>query len=391
MRRSRLLKIPFLLLTLVIGCIEDYNPGSVYDHEGSVSVSGWITDVPGKQLISLSVSTPLSIAIRDPLTGCNVEVHDDEGMVFNYTETSDGNYSYTFAENEVQTGRAYKLVFVTPEGRVYESDFEEMSPAPEPKNIYYESEIMDTREIGEEISGLRFYTDFDDAGGETSYYKLEIWETYEFHTRFQEVYWMYNGVFGDLPIDSLVSVCYITEKVNDIFLISGKNLLENKVDNFPLNFVSNQTQRLRYGYSPELRILGLSEAAYTYWNSQKEILEESGGLFEKQPPSAVGNIYSLDDPAEKVIGYFGASGVKSTRIFLPENILPQYDIQQYCEPAPMPDFYMQRLRRMGQGFAFFVYYPDQNGVETLHIVTKPCFNCLAFDGSTDEKPEYWEE
>jgi len=390
MQRNRVLTLLFPLLILLLGCIEEYNRGNLYDHEGSIAVSGWINDVPGKQVISISRATPLSISIRDPLTNCNVEVHDNMGNIFLFSEITKGNYSYTFTENEVQVGRKYKLVFVTQEGKVYESDFEEMLAAPAPKNIYYRFDTVDTRIIGEEVIGLRFYTDFDDAGGETGYYKLEVWETYEFHTRFQEVFWMNNGVFDDLPTDSLVSICYITEKTDDIFLISGKNLNENTIDNFPLNFVSNKTQRLRYGYSPELRILGLSKKAYTYWNNQKKILEESGGLFETQPPSAIGNIFSLDDPGENVIGYFGASGVRSTRIFVPRNILPDYEVQQYCEPSPMPDFYMQRLQRMGKGYAFFVNYPNEYGVETLHIVSKPCFNCLSFDGSTDEKPYYWD-
>lgn len=384
----------FILFPLFFtGCIDEYTPGDLYDHEGEVSVSGWLTDIPGRQLIELSVSTPLKISIPDPLKGCYVEVRDDMGNSFEYTEISDGRYAHSYAEGDVVEGRSYKLNFVTSDGNSYESEWEKMQGSALPANLRYEYDTEETNEIGGEIPGLKFYTDFevDDDAGTPRYFKLVVMETYMFRTAYTEVLWFYNGLFGYLPVDSIRSMCYITEKVSDIYVLSTENLVSSKIDNYPLHFVGNRTQRLLNGYSPQVRVLGLSAGAYTYWKNLKEILEESGSLFETQPPASYSNIYAVDNPEEIVLGYFGASAVETTRSFVPPKVLDSYEIPVYCEPGVLPTYYFQRLERMGQGLAYFVYYPDAfTGAMVLHSVVKACFDCTTYDGSTTVKPDYWE-
>jgi hypothetical protein len=280
---------------------------------------------------------------------------------------------------------------VTPEGFSYESDYETLTPAPSVNAISYKADDMDTREPGVKIKGLQFYTDVEARGEYSGYYKFDVIETYEFHTYTQDVHWFNNGSLSEIPSDSIIPICYVTRKVSDIFLLSTKSLEGSSVEDLPLHFVSNQTQRLKHGYSTQIRLLSLSPSAYDYWKSQKSILEESGGLFETQPPKAIGNIYNTQNPDERVLGYFGASAVSTRRIFVPRGTMSEFDITPYCEPAVVPSMYLQRLYRYGIGVVFFTYAFDPLGVWSLHFVDKLCFNCLAQDGSTTEKPEFWEE
>lgn len=393
MLRTRIYILMLSTLFIFNGCIEEYELSSIYEHEGNIAVSGWITDLPGKQEINLSISTPLSVTVKNPLRNCLVQVVDDEGNTFEYMEKSPGRYVHEYREGEIKSGNSYRLIFVTPEGTRYESEYETIQPSPPVEEIRYEEKMKDTREPGVQIRGLKFYTSVDAGGNENyaGYYKIEVMETYEFHTFTQDVYWFYNNDITMIPADSIRPKCYITEKVPDIFLISTKNLAEKNIPDFPLHFVSNQTQRLQHGYSPQLRLMSLSSAAYTYWDNQKSILEESGGLFETQPPTAQGNIYNIDNPNERILGYFGASSVTTTRRFIPRGVMDEFDIDPYCEPAIIPSGGLTRLYRMGQGTQFFTYAYTPLGAWTLHFITKDCFDCTVYDGSTVEKPEFWEE
>jgi hypothetical protein len=391
MRLNKPQSIILLIIFFFSSCIEEYDPGDIYDHDASLSVSGWITDVPGRQVVSLYLSTPINISIPHALTGGHVEVEDDQGNVFIYNEVSRGDYAHIYNEGDIQTGRSYKLRIITPEGTIYESEFEPVLPAPPIENINYEKTFVDTREIGVELPGLKFYTDFNAEGDYAEFFKLDVYETYEFHTMFTEVYWLRRGVLALLPQDSIRRICYRTEKVSDIKLITTRSLAEKKIPDFPLHFVDNQSQRLQNGYSPELRLLSLTETAHQYWENQKRILEESGGLFESQPPATVGNIYNIEDPDEKVLGFFGASSVSKTRIYIPKGIINEFDIEPYCIPAPVSGYTLQQLYRNWQKTTYMIYYPDQNGALTLHIVKKDCYDCTAYPLSTTEKPEYWED
>lgn len=391
------IKIFILLMSALFifkGCIEEYELSSIYEHEGNVAVSGWITDLPGKQEINLSISTPLSLTVKNPLRNCLVQVVDNEGNTFEYMEKSSGRYVHEYQEGDIKSGNSYKLIFVTAEGIRYESEYETILPTPSIEEIQYEEEIKDTREPGVQTRGLKFSTSVNASGNDAyaSYYKIEVMETYKFFTYTQDVYWFnQSGGVKQIPADSIRPRCYITEKVPDIFLISTQNLTEKSVPDFPLHFVSNKTQRLQHGYSPQLRLMSLSSAAFTYWDNQKTVLEESGGLFETQPPSATGNIYNINNPDERILGYFGASSVTSTRTFIPEGVMGEFDITPYCEPAIIPSGGLTRLYRMGQGTQFFTYAYTPLGAWTLHFITRDCFDCTVFDGSTTEKPEFWEE
>ena len=54
---------------------------------------------------------------------------------------------------------------------------------------------------------------------------------------------------------------------------------------------------------------------YRYWNQIKKINESQGSLFDIQPGIVVGNIRSVENPTETVLGYFDAGVIKTKRVF----------------------------------------------------------------------------
>lgn len=374
----------YILFIFLASCLEEYDPGKLADHEEKLSISGWLTDLPEEQVISVHLSTPINISIPNSLPGCHVEVQDDQGNLFTYTEKERGKYFHKYSEGDVQPGRAYRLRIITPDGETYESDYEEMKKVPAVDTFYYKEEYEETREIGVRVPGLKFYTDFSSGEEYAQYFKYDVWATYEFHTYINSnLHWSYYGQIELAPEEYIKSVCYITEKISDINLVNTQNLTEKRIPGLPLYFVDNRSQRLYYGYSAELRLLSITESSFRYWEKQKQILEESGDLFEKQPPDVEGNIHNIYKPDEEVFGFFGVSSVSSKRIFVPQGIIRNFDIEPYCIPSEME---MSKLspRRI-------VFLVQQAGSEGWFYVETECFDCTVYDRSTVQKPDFWQQ
>jgi len=144
--------------------------------------------------------------------------------------------------------------------------------------------------------------------------------------------------------------------VKNIYTLSTNLLAENKFKHMPLHFVDNySSQRLKYGYSLLVRQYSLSDEAYKYWDKIRINTNEQGGLYAKQPLAIKGNLKNLTFPDQQVLGFFGASEVKSKRIFIRkvENLPCEYID---CEPETKPEL--------------------------------QCVDCLSV-GGTNVKPYFW--
>jgi hypothetical protein len=74
------------------------------------------------------------------------------------------------------------------------------------------------------------------------------------------------------------------------------------------------------GYLLRINQHSLSSQAYDYWNKVSQAVSLSGGLFEAPPGEIGGNIFNINDPEEKVHGYFyGSAEYKFTRFVTRED------------------------------------------------------------------------
>lgn len=152
----------------------------------------------------------------------------------------------------------------------------------------------------------------------------------------------------------------MTGDIKNIFTLSTKNFSENKYRHYPLHFVDNySSQRLRYGYSLLLRQYSLSEAALAYWEKVRTNYSDQGGLYTRLPLKIKGNLRNLSHPDEPVLGFFGASEVKSKRIFV------------------------------GKIEGLAIEYLDCDPPVALGPKPEPgCYNCK-LEGGTNIKPSFW--
>ena len=65
----------------------------------------------------------------------------------------------------------------------------------------------------------------------------------------------------------------------------------------------------------------ISQNAYRFLRLVKQQAEISGSIFDPPPATLRGNMLSLDNPDEVVLGYFIAAGETSERIYVDRNDL----------------------------------------------------------------------
>ncbi len=170
------LSIAFFILS---GCIERYYPEEEELKTGTLVVVAHFNNLPGEQSVFISRSTTLQYPENNPISGCYVELMALDGSKREFLQYEPGVYRSNLDAQFLRTGEAYCLVFITPEGERYESEFEKVHPAPEIDSLYYIREDHPASEPGTVDQGIQFYMDFEIEKDSGRYFRWQLIETYE--------------------------------------------------------------------------------------------------------------------------------------------------------------------------------------------------------------------
>ncbi len=110
-----------------------------------------------------------------------------------------------------------------------------------------------------------------------------------------------------------------------------------------------------------VRQLSISKDAYDYWRKVRELLNNTGSVFDSPPAPIQGNLYNVNNPDEVVLGYFEVGKAKVSRIYTTLADVP-FLLEKICEYDP--------ARRRDQ------YEPT-------------CLSCNVFPDSQTAFPEWW--
>jgi hypothetical protein len=117
--------------------------------------------------------------------------------------------------------------------------------------------------------------------------------------------------------------------------------------------------------------------------------EQSGGLYDIMPATIPSNIYCLDNPLEKVLGYFSVSAMSSKRIFVKDFLTPPYVNSMYFD-CPFDTIYgTDPIPNLGSSVWVIIDYPDT--IPRIRILTnkRGCADCMA--RGTDIEPDFWND
>jgi hypothetical protein len=311
--------ISLSLALLLSGCITKFIP-EISDNKNLLVVDGLITDQFETYSVKLSTSSPLGTkTLLNPVKEARVTVTDDYGNSYNLYESVPGTYISDSMLFRGIIGRKYSLHLQVKNGSgnysYYESVPMEMIPVPPIDSVFYEKiAVKEADQFYNRIDACQIYLDTHDETGKCKYYKWNYSETWEFHLHWEQPN----------------KVCWITQNSTEIKIKNSSSLIKDQISRYPLNYISNSTDRLQIKYSILANQYSISADEYAYWDKLKTYTEDTGSLFDLTPSFVPGNMSCLNDPSEQVLGYFSVSAKTSRRIFIKDNFDGQLNFYSNC-------------------------------------------------------------
>ena len=288
----------------------------------------------------------------------------------------------------LKPGKYFKLEITLNNGEQYVSAYDTLLLCPDIDSIYYErQEIHPDDPIYNVKEGIQFYIDFDATGNYSRNYRWEFIETWEYHAA-EPIRYYYDpeedGIKDLMTYDYSLFKCWKSSEIKNIFTYSTFQTSDKKVTALPLNFVTNEDNRLTKKYSVLIQQYTLSDIAFKYWNHLQQS-KATGGLYESQPYRIEGNIKNVNDANEAVIGLFCVSSVKSKRFTGIFYSSPNRDCNKslFRNYEELLDFLHSDTSQLP------IYLLKTYDLEEPFIyVDQQCFDCTKAGGDTI-KPEYW--
>ena len=373
--KIKIILILAVLILLIGACITKFVP-DVAEEKGLLVVDGMVTDNAREYTVKLTVSQPLGEkTVSFPVVGAQVSVSDDQGNTYMFFDKGNGVYSSLNYFRGV-IGRKYSLqIQASVDGSYhsYESVPVELKPVPPIDSLYYEKVIISENKEHPnlQLEGCQVYLDTHDNGEDCKYYRWGYKETWEFR-----IPW---------PVPN--NTCWKTENSYFINVKNTTQLGENRIIKYPLNFVSNTSDRLAFKYSMYVTQYSMSQDEFTYWEKLKNVSENVGGLYDMIPASISGNMICTDDKSQAVLGYFSVSGESSKRVFVKDHFSglakPYNDCIGDTLPGyPVPGLGISAWILLDHSFPNFPPY-------ILITYQHRCYDCT--DRGTNIKPDFWDD
>lgn len=338
-------KLIYILFLFSVSCIDPYNV-EIEEGQQLLTIDGMVTTGPGPHVIKLTKSDTYGSIYEGlirPVQGATLIVRDDQGRVIFLEENKDTRGTYETPVNfSAELGRSYTLQIQLVTGEVYSSLPERVESVPEIKNLSIETVQIPVE--GETLfrSGTQIFAELEDPGDQKNFYFWRNAEsTFVLETR-PDLYVIRspNAPPQSAPKECCY-ICYQTENVGNqgIFIAQDENFngLTTKI---PVAFIEDNGRRLVNTFRTDIKQISVSAEAYRFLRLVKQQTEISGSVFDPPPASIRGNMISLDNPDEVVLGYFMAGGEARKRIYIehsdltfnqPRDIIPD-DCRVFAGP-----------------------------------------------------------
>jgi len=377
----------FLFVILINGCIEPFEP-DIDEPRSVMVIDGYLSDAPGNQTISISRSSPYNNPQFLPVTGCVVRVEDELGDGIIFSEDTAGIYRSELELGFMAVGKSYRLMVITPDDEVYESDYDSLLACAPIDSLSYRLEVQATSDPDVSYYGIRFYADMKGNPEDARNYMWTFEETWEYIAYYKVQYiWNGSSLYKYDTEKHGVDVCYLTKELKDYEVGSSRLYSRNEIHQQPLYFVSNLTPRLQEQYSLLVVQHSLSNAAFLYWDKMKAQSTDDYKLYDDQPSRATGNIYNSSHPEEKVLGYFFVSQTKEKRIIVNEDF--DFPIAPFSCPL---DTIVDPFEELGADYPYFLFSLSSSGRggPPYAYSYQECHDCT-YRGGVTLKPDFFDK
>jgi hypothetical protein len=344
------IRIVFALL--LSGCLSPINLETV-NLAGVLAVQGQVSNIADQNRISLG-HTAETDRLPIPLSDASITLFDDLGNSYSYQEDDIVPGSYVLNGIEGIPGRTYHIKIITPSGEIYESVPETMPDVT--------AQFVTSYEIVSEE-----YTDFEGTILTQPFVKIRCnialpsseKSTY-LRWFIQEDFLLSPTDFPD-PFNAIPPPCFVTQNADPqtLVLVDVGNIKTSTIDNLLIGSRIVDWSFLERHYFTTYQS-SLTKEAYEYWRKVNILANQVGSIFDTPPAEIQGNVFRVDDPEEKVLGYFQAANQSLDRFFL----LPS-------------DFPFPLLMEPCTYYNYKFTYPSR------------CIDCLSARNSSYRRPEWF--
>jgi hypothetical protein len=390
---------PYIVLIIFVqGCVQKFQPSIPSPTTGYLVVEGIINSGGGAASVSLSRTTVLTDTTLLHETGASVQVEGNDNSVYPFTEKGNGVYGTT--QLLLNNAQQYRLDIKTKDGKQYLSDYS--SPKTTPP--------IDSLNWNATNDGLQIYVNTHDAANNTIYYKWDYVETWEFHSPFYQTL-TYDTIMDpsgkpEISVKFLsnfnqsIYTCWQSLSSSQLIIGSSANLASDVISEFPVDFIQSTDPKISVEFSVLVNQYALTKSAYDFLQIMQKNTEETGSIFGTQPSQLTGNVHSVSNPSEIIIGYVGFASLQSKRIFIFKAALPStwlapnsgciQDSIYPVSPPPSSNPYLQITDAFTNGLIPTTPITiDFFGNITRFFAAAPeCVDCR-YRG-TNQQPSFWQ-
>lgn len=331
--------IYILLLFPIASCIDPYQV-EVPEGQQLLTVEGLIHTGPGPQSITITRSATYGSIFEGlirPVSGATVIVKDNEGKSTLLTEGLEARGSYfTPSSFSAEIGKTYTLQIQTVEGKVYTSPAERAESVPKIENVGIKTVTIPVKGETTPRSGVQLIAEINDPADQNNFYFWRLGPSmYILQTR--------PDLFTPRPTPEkpdripepkpCCAVCFKTEITgNQSLFIAQDDNFNGLTTRIPAAFIEDDGLRFVNKMRVDLKQYSVSQEAFRFLRLVKQQAEISGSIFDPPPATIRGNMVSLDNPDEVVLGYFIVAGESTKRIYIDKS-----DLTYRQNAATIPD------------------------------------------------------
>ena len=411
--KKNYLYLLFFSLFIFIKCVEPFE-SATQNFENSLIIEATITNELKFQKVQLSRTYPIEEEGPRKETNAIVKVIDNLNNEFLFKGDTLGNY-YSINKFAAISGREYQLEIKTSDNKVYKSSPTTLTSVSSNFNISAKKHTND-----EGVEGIIVLANSIDPTGNSKYYRFTYEETHKVIAPF----WSPLNAFGVSPLPTVTPsqsypfyhevytlprtkeerVCYTTTYSNVILQEETNKFAEDKITDYPILFIPKDEYKLTHRYSILVHQRVQSFKAYSYYATLNKLSGQSNIFSQNQPGFINGNLFAIDNPEEKVLGYFEVSSSLSKRLFFAfEDFFPTEPKPGYFTDCPIltpdlddksrfgnPKFSPLITQLFYHDLKFYDFNPPR--IPPMHnkpykIVKRECSDCTAVGSNI--KPSFW--
>ncbi|WP_162428842.1 DUF4249 domain-containing protein [Pontibacter pudoricolor] len=375
--------IGWLMMLLVSSCVEPYSPEVLEGPNSYLVVNGFI-NTNGPTTVQLLRTQNLQEETIPPAeTNAIVQIESEDGEHYRLYEAGNGNY--TIDNLNINPASKYRLFIRTANGKEYTSEYVEVKHTPAIDDVSWEP-------VDNEV---QLYVSTHDPNNKTRYYRWEFEHTWHYRAAWSTSLKYVNGRIEQRDRnDPDIYNCWTSDKSTTIELGTSIRLSQDVISKYKLLAIPYNSEKIGVKYSILVKQYALTREAYAYWETLKKNTENIGTLFDPLPSQLTGNIKSLTDPNEPVIGYVTASTMQEKRIFIDVNELPR-EWRTFTPRCTIDTMWLANSTPRDYfegGYVMPVYevYPPNGAMSPIgySYATAGCVDCRT--RGTNVKPAFWE-